>query len=181
MTKVLFHGSIEGFRGQIGDLIFRRLPDGTTVVTQAPPKKNKRQKQRAKEKRSPRQKAHNNRFSDSSVYAWWASRENPIYAELAAADPMRNAYNFAVSDWFHPPEIHRIQRRGGHIRVEATDNILVARVRVTILDEDGKVLEKGECTKGKGNWWTFTPTVKGHTIIAEAWDLPRNVTKFVLQ
>jgi hypothetical protein len=180
MTKVLFHGTIEGFRGQIGDLIFRRLPDGTTVVTQAPPKKNKRQKQRAKEKRSPRQKAHNNRFSDSSSYAWWASRQTPIYAELAAADPMRNAYNFAISDWFKPPVIHRVERRGKHIRVEATDNIQVARVRVTILDENGKAMEKGECTKGRGNWWTFTPTVKGHTIIAEAWDLPKNVTKFVL-
>jgi hypothetical protein len=94
---------------------------------------------------------------------------------------MRNAYNFAVSDWFHPPEIHRVVRRGKHIRVEATDNIPVARVRVTILDEDDKVLEKGECTKGRGNWRTFTPTVKGHAILAEAWDLPRNVAKFVLK
>ncbi len=181
MTKVLFHGSIQGFRGKIGDLIFRRLPDGTTVVTQAPPKKNTRQKKRAKEKRSPRQKAHNERFSNSSDYAWWASREKPIYAELAAADPMRNAYNFAISDWWKPPEIQRVERRKGNIRVQATDNILVARVRVTVLDEDGKVLEKGECTKGKGNWWTFTPTVQGHSIIAEAWDLPKNVTKFVLE
>ncbi len=181
MPKVLFHGSIEGFRGKIGNLIFRRLPDGSTVVTQAPPKKNKRQKKRAKEKRSPSQKAHNERFSDSSSYARWASRQNPIYAELAAADPMRNAYNFAISDWFKPPVIQRVERRGKHIRVEATDNIQVARVRVTLLDEEGKVLEKGECTKGKGNWWTFTPSATGHTIVAEAWDLPRNVTKFVLQ
>ena len=37
--------------------------------------------------------------------------------------------------------IHRIEQRRGHIRVEATDNIQVTRVRVTILDEDGKVLE----------------------------------------
>ena len=66
MTKVLFHGSIEGFRGQIGDLIFRLLPDGTTVVTQAPPKKNKRQKKRAKEKRSPRHKAHNELRNDAA-------------------------------------------------------------------------------------------------------------------
>lgn len=180
MTKVLFHGSIEGFQGRMGGLIFRRLPDGTTVVTQAPPKKNKRQKKRAKEKRSPRQKDHNERFSDSSSYAKWASRDNPVYAELAAADPMRNAYNFAISDWFRPPVIHRIQRRGKHIRVEATDNIQVARVRVTVLDEAGQVLEKGECTKGKGNWWIFTPTVEGHTILAEAWDFPRNKVSLVL-
>ncbi len=183
MAKVLFQGSFEGFQGRIGNLIFRRLPDGTTVVSEAPPERTKRQKKRDKEKRSPRQKAHNERFSNSSEYASWASRENPVYAELAAADPMRNAYNFAISDWFKPPMIHRVQRRGKVIRVEATDNIKVTRVRVTILDEAGKVLEKGECTKGKGksNWWTFTPTLKGHTIIAEAWDLPRNVAKFILE
>ncbi len=181
MTKVLFHGSIEGFRGKLGDLIFRRLPDGTTVVTQAPPKKNKRQKKRAKEKRSPRQKAHNERFTSSSEYAWWASREQPIYAELAAADPMRNAYNFAVSDWWKPPVIHRVERRKGYIRVEATDNIMVARVRVTIQDEEGKVIEKGEAVRSRGNWWKFATQTKGHTIIAEAWDLPKNVAKFVLQ
>lgn len=181
MPKVLFHGSIEGFRGQLGHLIFRRLPDGTTVVSEAPIKKNSRQKKRAKEKRSPRQKIHNNRFQDASWYGKWASRENPIYAELAAADPMRNAYNFAVSDWFHPPEVHRIQRRGSRIRVEATDNVRVARVRVTLLDEEGNVLEKGEAVRSAGNWWTFTFTVQGHTIVAEAWDLPKNVTEFVLQ
>ena len=181
MTKVLFHGSIEGFQGKMGDLIFRRLPDGTTVVTQAPPKKNKRQKKRAKEKRSSAQKAHNERFSNSSDYASWASREKSIYAELAAADPMRNAYNFAISDWFKPPVIHRVERRKGYIRVEATDNIQVARVRVTIQDGEGKVIEKGEAVRSRGHWWKFATQTKGHTIIAEAWDLPRNMAKFILQ
>ncbi len=66
MTKVLFHGSIEGFRGRIGNLIFRRLPDGSTVVSEAPPKKNSRQKKRAKLKRNARQKAHNERFQMAS-------------------------------------------------------------------------------------------------------------------
>ena len=174
-------GSIEGFRGQIGNLIFRRLPDGTTVVTQAPRKKNKRQKKRAKEKRSLPQKTHNDRFQDASWYGKRASRENPIYAKLAAADPMRNAYNFAVSDWFKPPEIHCIQRRNGYILVEATDNIMVTRVRVTILDGERKVMEKGDAIMTRGNWWKFTTQTSGKTILAEAWDLPKNVTRFVLQ
>jgi hypothetical protein len=181
MSKVLFHGSIKGFSGRIGNLIFRQMPDGTTVVSQAPQKKTGRQKERAKEKRSPRQKAHNERFAYASAYASTASKENPVYARLAAADPMRNARNFAMADWFHAPEIHRIQKRGKHIRVEATDNVKVAEVKVTILNKDGKVLEEGECTKGRGNWWTFTPTVTGHTILAEARDLPGNVTRLVLQ
>ena len=181
MAKVLFQGSFEGFQGRIGNLIFRRLPDGTTVVSEAPPEKTSRQKKRDKEKRSPKQKAHNERFSDSSSYAGWASKNDSIYAELAAADPMRNAYNFAISDWFKPPAIHRVERRKGYIRVEATDNIQVARVRVTIQDEEGKVLEKGEAVRSRGNWWKFATPTKGHTIIAEAWDLPKNVARFVLE
>jgi hypothetical protein len=181
MPKVLFHGSIEGFQGRIGNLIFRRLPDGSTVVSEAPPKLTGRQRKRAKEKRSASQKAHNERFSNSSDYASWASKQIPVYAELAAADPMRNAYNFAIADWFKPPVIHCVEQRKGYIRVEATDNVQVARVRVTIQDEEGKVIEKGEAIRSRGNWWKFATQTKGHTIIAEAWDLPKNVARFVLQ
>jgi hypothetical protein len=115
MTKVLFHGSIQGFRGRIGNMIFRQLPDGTTVVTTAPPKKNSKQKKRAKLKRSGRQNAHNDRFSEAAAYWRWEGKKNPIYAELAAATTMRTAYNFAISDWFHAPEVHRIEWREGSI------------------------------------------------------------------
>src|SRR6266545_3877721 len=179
MSKVLFHGSIQGFRGKIGNMIFRQLPDATTVVTEAPPKKNSRQKKRAKLKRSAGQKAHNERFEEASAYAKRAQTK-PIYAELAAAAPMKTAYNFALSDWWHAPEIHRLERREGCIRVEATDNIMVAKVQVTVLDEEGKVLEKGEAVRCKGDWWEFPSTTEGKTIKAEAWDLPGHVTKFVV-
>ena len=27
-------------------------------------------------------------------------------------------YNFALSDWFHPPMIHRVGRRGETIRIQ---------------------------------------------------------------
>jgi hypothetical protein len=49
---------------------------------------------------------------------------------------------------------------------------MVARVRVTIRDEQGQVIERGEATKGKGNWWKFMPQTMGKSILAEAWDLP---------
>ena len=87
MPKVLFHGSIKSFRGRIGNLIFRQLPDGTTVVSEAQPKLSSRQKKRAKAKRSPRQNAHNERFQEASFYARHASKSKPIYAELAAFAP----------------------------------------------------------------------------------------------
>jgi hypothetical protein len=38
--------------------------------------------------------------------------------------------------------IHRIERRGGHILVEASDNVLVTKVRMTDLDEEGRARDQ---------------------------------------
>jgi hypothetical protein len=180
MPKVFYNGSIASFRGRIGNLIFRQLPDGTTVVSKAQPKETGRRKKRAKEKRSTKQKDHNERFGAASAYAKWAQTQ-PIYVELAAAAIMRTAYNFALSDMMKPPVIHRIERRKGQIRVEATDNIGVVRVRLTIRNEQGQILERGEATRSRGNWWKFTPATEGKSILAEAWDLPGNMTSLVME
>ena len=40
----------------------------------------------------------------SAAYARDAARSQPIYAQLAAGT-MKNAYNVAHGDWFHPPVI----------------------------------------------------------------------------
>lgn len=176
MTKVILDGPIKGLRGKIGNLIFRQLPDGTIVMSQAPAKKNRREKKRAKLKRSARQQAHNSRFKEAVIYAKVAQRR-PIYADLAAVTPMTTAYGFALSDWLKPPEIHSIERKEGRILVEASDNVLVTKVHVTLLDDQGSVLEKGEAVRGEGDWWGFAFQMEGAKILAEAWDMAGNVTK----
>src|SRR5690349_23293019 len=181
MTKVFYNGSIASFRGQIGNLIFRQLPDGTTVVSEAPPKETGRRKKRAKEKRSQRQKDHNESVQDAAAYWHWKGKDNPIYAELAAAAIMRTAYNFFISDWFHPPVIERVERLDGCIRVKATDNIMVAKVFVTVFDEAGEILETGDAIRREGDWWEFASSTQGKTIQAQAWDLADNVTKLIVQ
>jgi hypothetical protein len=93
---------------------------------------------------------------------------------------MKTAYNFALSDWFKPPVINQIERREGCIRVKATDNSAVARVRVTLLDEQGNTVEKGEGIRGEGDWRKLSSPIPGKTILAEAWDLPGHVTKLVV-
>jgi hypothetical protein len=62
---------------------------------------------------SGKQKDHQERFRKATFYARQAAKEQPIYAELADQMPMKTAYNIALSDWFNPPVIHRIERREG--------------------------------------------------------------------
>lgn len=45
-----------------------------------------------------------------------------------------------------------------------------------VLDEKGRVVENGEATKGKGDWWEYTPTAEGKVVV-EARDLAGNKVK----
>jgi hypothetical protein len=53
---------------------------------------------------------------------------------------------------------------------------MVAGVQVLILDEQGKVVEKGEALRGEGDWWEYVPTAEGKVAV-EARDLAGNVGK----
>jgi len=65
--------------------------------------------------------------------------------------------------------------------VDASDNVMVTKVLVNILDEEGKVLEKGEAVRKnpKTKWWEYATHTEGQ-IMAEAWDLAGNRHKLVL-
>jgi hypothetical protein len=54
----------------------------------------------------------------AAAYAGEAAKTQSIYAELAK-DTTKYAYNWALSDWFNPPVIQRIERHEGLIRVRA--------------------------------------------------------------
>jgi len=69
--------------------------------------------------------------------------------------------------------IHTIERKGNVIRVEVSDNVMVAKVRITILDAEGKVLEQGQAVQAEGNWWEYVLSKEGQ-VVAEAWDLAGN-------
>lgn len=43
---------------------------------------------------------------------------------------MNTGYSLALSDWFQAPVIHGIEQRDGRILVEASDNIMMAKVYV---------------------------------------------------
>jgi len=53
---------------------------------------------------------------------------------------------------------------------------MVAGVQVMILDEQGKVVEKGEALRGEGDWWEYVTTTEGK-VVSETRDLAGNVRK----
>ena len=80
---------------------------------------------------------------------------------------------FSVIVDSHPPPL----AKNGNIRVQASDNVLVIKVSITILDHEGKVLELGEAIEAEELWWEYVSAVAGKTIVAEARDLAGNVTR----
>ena len=170
MAKVTLNDLLEAIRGGIGGLVFRRRPDGTIIVSGAPRYHKKRG--------SPKQRAYRQHFKEQTRYARALAQTHPIYAELAAAsDKWLSPYNLALADCLKPPVIQRIERAEGCIRVEATDNIGVKKVRVTVRDAGGAILAAGEAIRGPQDWWEFPCPVDGGTVTAEAWDLPGNVVR----
>ena len=107
------------------------------------------------------------------AYAREAAKSQPIYGDRAAGT-IKSAYNFALSDWFNPPVIHTVERVGVYIRVQASDNVMVVKVQVTVLDGEGKVVEKKEAVQMEKDWWEVELVTEGK-ILAEAWDLAGNV------
>ena len=159
---------MSGISGTLGkNLVVRTMRDGSTIVSAKPDFSHR--------KFSRGQLKHQSRFQEAAAYARTAAKTNPIYAQLAKGT-LKTAYNIALSDWFNPPVIHSIQRQGETIRVVATDNVLVAKVWVSILDKDGKMLEQGEATRRRDQVWEYTANADG-TIKVEVWDLAGNVAK----
>jgi hypothetical protein len=112
-------------------------------------------------------------------YARVASRESPIYAKLAqkkSKKKVKNAYNIALGDWFNAPEIDCIEWKDGHICMSASDDVMVTKVTVTILGEQGQRLEQAEAQLILGVWWEYQAVNNG-LIRVEAWDFAINVTR----
>src|SRR5512141_1456256 len=145
MAKAKIAKILEELRGEIDGLVFREMPDGSIVVSKVP--------RRKKRKATPAQNEY--RHGTFPDRAKWAQHEYPIYAELADKLPMINAYNLALSDIAHPPVIHRIQRKGKRILVNASDEIKVAGVRVNVHNEKGKLLESGDAKQVRKDWWEY--------------------------
>jgi hypothetical protein len=71
-----------------------------------------------------------------------------------------------------------VSRQAGRIRVNATDNVQAAKVRITIFNEQGQTLEQDEAAQVNESWWELeTSTSTEGKVIVEAFDLAGNCTK----
>lgn len=167
MAKVKKNLVIQGISGGIGGLVIRQMPDGSTYVSGKP--------DFSRRKFSGEQKKHQGRFQEAAAYAREAARSQPIYAKLAKGTG-KSPYNFALSDWFRPPAIHSLVRKGGAIQVRASDNVMVTRVEVAIRDEAGNMLAKGAAIQTGEDLWEFVTNAEGKVTV-KAWDLAGNVAE----
>ena len=60
--------------------------------------------------------------------------------------------------------------------MQATDNVQVTRLLITISDEHGNTLEHGESVLAAEDWWEYKLAAQG-SLLAQAFELPGNVAK----
>lgn len=94
MAKVKFNASILEIRGAVGGMVYKRSPQGETIVTRRPDMSNV--------KWSPAQQAQRQRFKEASAYAKaaLATPELRLEYERMANEQNKRPWDLAVSDYF---------------------------------------------------------------------------------
>jgi hypothetical protein len=169
-----------GYRGRIGNLIFRRWGK-KTVVSLAPDVANR--------KWSKVQKANRLRFRDAMAYARKALGDpDKLKYYRKKAKGMQTVWNVAVADYMKKPQINEIDvhnykgQAGNTIRVAARDNFQVAGVILSIVDAQGFEVEGGMAVEMPNGNWIYkamepNPSWHGGRIVVRITDLPGNVVK----
>jgi hypothetical protein len=169
-----------GLSGTIGDMLVFRQRAGETIVAKRPthiaPASEKQIAQRI-------------RFQQATVYAETALATPELkerYKEEAKKRKGVTAYNVAVADFFHAPDIDTIDLSGytgtsdDQIRIIATDDFAVQSVHVSINTMDGELVEEGYAENTAGNLWIYKTTAENESLtgtkfVITASDIPGNI------
>lgn len=159
MTKTTLNPTIDDYRGSIGKLVFRKYRGRTVVskkpVVTAPP--------------SQAQVAQRIRFKEAAAFGKFAQNDPTlcaIYETIAQARQV-TVYTVAVQDYLKKPVIKPLDlfeykgRIGDPILIDASDEIGLASLEVTLESNDGSLIESGqpvESAPGTGKW-TYKATV----------------------
>jgi hypothetical protein len=182
MAKVAGNIVLHGAHGKLGDQIVIRQRSGTTILSQAPVASGKEP--------TAAQAAHRLRFQLAVLYGKKVLGDATLEAEYAArAEGLKNAYNVAVADFLHAPDIDEIDVTNYHgavgdtIRIRVTDDFEVKQVTVAIHNGDGSLVEEGDAVQQDDVIdWLYTATAEntemaGDRIEIKAMDRPGNITE----
>lgn len=165
MAKVTLNPVLEGLRGKVGDLVFRRHGDGT-ILSRKPIVKGEPTQGQATQRA---------RFADAVMYGRlvMADPEAKAFYDQAAKGKGIPVFSLTVADFFNAPSVNEVDlsqyqgAAGDPITVLAYDDVDVVSVAVAITQEDGTPVEQGAAAEiGPGRWayTTTTPVSAGTTV-----------------
>jgi hypothetical protein len=182
MAKVAKNIVLFGASGKLGDQIVIRQRGGQTILAQAPGERT--------DEPTAAQKAQRLKFQQAIVYGKAQIADADSRAEYAAkSDERKSAYNVAVADFLHAPDVDEIDltnytgAAGDTIRVRVTDDFKVTQVQVSISNSDGSLVEQGDALQqqnGLDGLYTATAaneSLEGDKIVVKASDKPGHITE----
>ena len=180
MAKVSGNLILHGASGTLGDQIVIRQRGGKTFLSASPTA--------PKGEPSAAQLAQRQRFQQAVLYGRHLDTENK--ADYATkADGLHSAYNVAVADFLHAPDVDEIDVTnyagavGDTIRIRTTDDFKVVQVQVAIYNGDGSLVEQGDAVQANNEIdWIYTATASnvsldGDKIVIKVSDKPGNITE----
>ncbi len=178
MAKVRQNIVVQGLSGSLGEQLAIKQDKADRTIVSAKPSFNPNREL------SISQKLHQDSFREAASYAQIA-QSNPVYIQKAVGTP-RSAYNLAMADWFHMPEVLEIDlsawvgQAGQIIHIMAMDDMRVIKVTVTITGENNAIHEQGQAAQVDGLWWQYTTTsaaVGSPKVLVAAQDLPGHIAE----
>lgn len=180
MAKSAKNLVLHGASGKLGDQIVIRQLGGETILSQAPGRRDAEP--------TPSQIAQQQKFQQAVLYGRAQIADPIAKAEYEAkAGGLKSAFNVAVADFCHSPDIDEIDVTayqgaiGDTIRVRVTDDFKVEQVHVSIQNSDGSLVEEGDAVQQSNEIdWVYTATAdntstEGDKIVIRATDKPGNL------
>ena len=160
MSEVDLNPTVDGYRGSIGRLVFRKYK-GRTIVGKKPV--------RTKEQGMD-ELARQERFKEAVAYAK-SVLADPLAREFYAPIALQrdiSVYNVALGDFLKLPEIKPLNltrykgQIGDIIQIRATDDIGLADLTVKITAQDGTSIEEGQAVESglRTGKWIYTATAQ---------------------
>lgn len=156
MAHVTLNPILEGLRGKVGDLVFKRYGNGT-IISRTPTMTGEP---------TEAQLASQARFSEAAMFGKMimADPDSKEFYEDVAREKGMPLFALTVADFYNAPSVNEVDLShytgavGDVIDVVAFDDVDVAGVAVSISQDDGTPIEDGAATMVSPGRWQYTAT-----------------------